>query len=475
MFRKKRRHIIVLGRVSEQIHDEIIAEFGEENVISADVSKFKDQEAYFALYRDPQKEGGFKKKTPEQIKEIVDAELVRRHVYDAQMKGAEITFVSSASGDNISARGFSMLFSLPLFKRQKGAVRVNAVEPYTPFMRNDKEFWRQLMNNGEVFAAYPQDNAISCAYYSEYLKAGGADTHTGFTPHSSLGEEYFERTFGYTSFPVIEWIFDRIPFANQNMRDTFNHAARKLGRPPKSKFVSTSTFFATQFREDEGLATDLATNNIIIGAPDGGNKMDDEGIARAVDLRNALLPGTAPENPRQDPNMFFITKHRKGEGKTEITNFEVGSGGTVKDKVAIIKDDIIGSGSTLFDAARELKMHGAKKVIADVTHGVLVNSAIDKVLDNEDLDEVWISDSIPSTVDKLEDFVHELKQALQADLIDEMAYSAKLDRLTKIKVKSMAPLIVEQIRRLHQDHNLAFENEISQPQAQTTQKQVFQA
>lgn len=67
--------------------------------------------------------------------------------------------------------------------------------------------------------------------------------------------------------------------------------------------------------------------------------------------------------------------------------------GEVKDKTAIIVDDVIVTGGTLVNAAYLLKEKGARKVIAVATHADFVGGA-DKILQDSPLDAVWVTDSI---------------------------------------------------------------------------------
>lgn len=67
--------------------------------------------------------------------------------------------------------------------------------------------------------------------------------------------------------------------------------------------------------------------------------------------------------------------------------------GEVKDKTAVIVDDVTTSGSTLVQAAYALKDAGAKKVIACVTHADFVKGT-SEVLQKSPLDKVYVTDSI---------------------------------------------------------------------------------
>jgi ribose-phosphate pyrophosphokinase len=73
--------------------------------------------------------------------------------------------------------------------------------------------------------------------------------------------------------------------------------------------------------------------------------------------------------------------------------------GDVKNKIAIVVDDVIVTGGTLVNAAYLLKEKGAKKVIAVATHADFVGGA-DKIMQESPLDGVWVTDSISLTHDK---------------------------------------------------------------------------
>jgi ribose-phosphate pyrophosphokinase len=68
--------------------------------------------------------------------------------------------------------------------------------------------------------------------------------------------------------------------------------------------------------------------------------------------------------------------------------------GDIQNKTALIIDDVIVTGGTLVNAAYLLKSHGAKKVIAAAVHADFVGGS-DKILQDSELDAVWVSDTIP--------------------------------------------------------------------------------
>jgi ribose-phosphate pyrophosphokinase len=63
-------------------------------------------------------------------------------------------------------------------------------------------------------------------------------------------------------------------------------------------------------------------------------------------------------------------------------------------RTCLIIDDMVDTANTLCKAADALKAHGAKKVIAYATHGVLSGGAIERITASS-MDELVITDTIP--------------------------------------------------------------------------------
>eukprot|EP00906_Rhabdomonas_costata_P030425 RCo042996 len=103
--------------------------------------------------------------------------------------------------------------------------------------------------------------------------------------------------------------------------------------------------------------------------------------------------------------------------------------GDVQGMVCIIIDDMIDTAGTLVKAANLLKEHGAEKVIACATHGILTDPACQRINQCDPLDEVIVTDSIP-----------------QVDHLQECA---------KLHVLTLAPLIAEAIHRIHSEYSLS--------------------
>jgi ribose-phosphate pyrophosphokinase len=141
---------------------------------------------------------------------------------------------------------------------------------------------------------------------------------------------------------------------------------------------------------------DKKLKDIVVVSPDVG------GATRTRRMAQAL-----------DADMAIIDKRRPSHGVSEIMNII----GDVKDKNAILFDDLIDTGGTIANAASELKKQGAKDVYVCATHGVFSKDAMIK-LSNENIKEIIVTDSI------------------------KMAQEKKIE---KIKVVSLAPFIAELI------------------------------
>ena len=88
-------------------------------------------------------------------------------------------------------------------------------------------------------------------------------------------------------------------------------------------------------------------------------------------------------------NIAIVDKKRSAPGECEAMNVI----GDVKDKHAILVDDIVDSGGTLCQAAMAIMNAGARSVRAYITHGVLSGKACDTV-EKSVLEELVITDSI---------------------------------------------------------------------------------
>ncbi len=152
---------------------------------------------------------------------------------------------------------------------------------------------------------------------------------------------------------------------------------------------------------------ELASDDIVVVSPDEGS------IKRAT-VHMKRLGG----------HLAIIDKRRTDAEKTKQEHI---IGSPVKDKVAIIFDDMISTAGSICGAADVVRAHGAKEVYLAATHGLLCGDAIERIKATP-VDGVVITDSIPLAPEKKTD---------------------------KITVLSVAPLLGEAIKRIHRNESVS--------------------
>ena len=151
-----------------------------------------------------------------------------------------------------------------------------------------------------------------------------------------------------------------------------------------------------QFRDD-----------LVMVSPDAG------GVPRARAYAKRLHAGLA-----------LIDKRRPKENEAEAMHLV----GDVKNKTAVILDDMVDTAGTLVAAARTLAECGAREVHACCTHAILSGPAVER-LRGAPIGSVVVTDTLPSR---------------------EGSAS-----LTKLKVLSSAPLFAEAIRSIHNEDSIS--------------------
>ncbi len=121
--------------------------------------------------------------------------------------------------------------------------------------------------------------------------------------------------------------------------------------------------------------------------------------------------------------LAIVAKQRKSA--TEVDSYNLV--GDVAGKKAVMVDDLISTGGTVCAEARLLKQHGATSVYVAATHAVIVPDA-ERRLRESDINEFIVTDSIPLRV------------------------SAEK---TRIKVLSVADLLAEAIKRIHNNQSVS--------------------
>ncbi|MFA6119652.1 MAG: ribose-phosphate diphosphokinase [Parachlamydiales bacterium] len=168
--------------------------------------------------------------------------------------------------------------------------------------------------------------------------------------------------------------------------------------------LKTSIMFVPYF-ERKGL------NELVVVAPDAG----------ALNRARSLIDGLNQYGI--NARLSLIVKHRLQPGVVD----KISLIGEVKGCDVIMIDDICDTGETLVQAAKALKIKGANKIYACVTHPIFSKNAIEKI-ENSDFEQLIITDTIP------------LKQ----------------DISSKIVQISMAPLIAETIKRVQNKEPITY-------------------
>ena len=127
---------------------------------------------------------------------------------------------------------------------------------------------------------------------------------------------------------------------------------------------------------------------------------------------------------RLECTLAVIDKRRTGPNVAEVMHLI----GDVRGKIAIILDDMIDTAGTLTQAAKALKENGASAIYACATHGVLSGPAIERI-NNSDIEEVLLTDTIPA--------------------------GEKHQQTGKLRMLSVADLLAEAIRRIHEDESVS--------------------
>ena len=126
---------------------------------------------------------------------------------------------------------------------------------------------------------------------------------------------------------------------------------------------------------------------------------------------------------RLNASLAIIDKRRDGPN-VALFMYLIGD---VKNKDVVVIDDMIDTAGTLIQAVEAVKREGARRVLACAVHGVLSGPAL-KRIEESPLEEVIITNSVPLTPGKVSPKVH---------------------------VLSVAPLLAEAIRRIHDEESVS--------------------
>lgn len=147
--------------------------------------------------------------------------------------------------------------------------------------------------------------------------------------------------------------------------------------------------------------------DLVIVSPDAG------GVERARAFAKRLQCALA-----------IIDKRRETANVSQVMNVI----GEVKGRDTLILDDMIDTAGTTTQAASALKENGARRVFAACTHAVLSGPAVDRI-NSSVIEELIVTDTIP--------------------------LNSKKEKCKKLTVLSIAPLLGEAIKRIHEESSIS--------------------
>lgn len=141
--------------------------------------------------------------------------------------------------------------------------------------------------------------------------------------------------------------------------------------------LETVELFVKAIKNEEKSMKSL--NNYVIASPDAG------GVSRAKNLSQLLSV------EREPLEVVEIHKHRPKADEVEFEKMI----GDVRFKDVYIVDDMIQTGNTIILAVNKLKEQGANRVFVLVTHMVYSANSLKKLSDQENIQKVFITDTVP--------------------------------------------------------------------------------
>jgi len=146
----------------------------------------------------------------------------------------------------------------------------------------------------------------------------------------------------------------------------------------------------------------------VVVSPDVGGVVRARAVAKRLD----------------DSDLAIIDKRRPRANESEVMHII----GDVRDRTCIIIDDLVDTAGTLCQAAKALKDHGARAVVAYATHPVLSGPAIDRI-NASAIDELVVTDTIP--------------------------LGNKAEASDRIRQLSVAEMLAETLRRVHREESVS--------------------
>jgi len=169
--------------------------------------------------------------------------------------------------------------------------------------------------------------------------------------------------------------------------------------------VPVDHLYAARTLDEYFLSLDIPQDELVIISPDEGS------IKRTLQHVDNL-----------GGQLAIVDKRRSSATETCQANL---IGGPIEGKVALLFDDMISTAGSIVGAAEVAHQHGAREIYLSATHAVFCGQAIDRLRDAP-VREIVVTNSL---------------------LVP--------DRIDKLRVVSVAPLLGEAIRRIHRNESVS--------------------
>jgi len=173
--------------------------------------------------------------------------------------------------------------------------------------------------------------------------------------------------------------------------------------------VPVDHLYAGSVLNEHFLSLGIPQEDIVIVSPDEGS------IKRAVGHAKRL-----------GGELAILDKRRISANTVVQENI---IGGPVEGKVALMFDDMISTAGSICSAAKLVKSKGAREIHVAASHGVFAGKAVER-LKEAPVDSIVVTNSIPISPEKAK-------------------------QLPNLKVLSIAPMLGEAIRRIHQHRSIS--------------------
>jgi len=169
--------------------------------------------------------------------------------------------------------------------------------------------------------------------------------------------------------------------------------------------VPVDHLYAARTLDEYFLSLDIPQDELVIISPDEGS------IKRTLQHVDNL-----------GGQLAIVDKRRSSATETSQANL---IGGPIEGKVALLFDDMISTAGSIVGAAEVADQHGAREIYLSATHAVFCGQAIDR-LREAPVREIVVTNSLPIP-----------------------------DRIDKLRVVTVAPLLGEAIRRIHRNESVS--------------------